>query len=184
MLTRIFEDHAAELHWLAYLLTGSPDRSVQAFTDALDSEDYANPATADFMVAWSRKLVIAAALETIRPQLQESARRTARSDDPDPAMLGALKPTGSRQMTTPEFERAVLAIDPFPRCALLLTVFEKLSLEGTALLLNADKELVLKAQRQGLLELAGAVASGPNPRRASADPNPFQLRLRCIEMPI
>jgi DNA-directed RNA polymerase specialized sigma24 family protein len=165
MLSQIFEDHAAELHWLAYLLTGNQDRSVQAFTKALDSEDYANPAIADFMVSWSRKLVIGAALETIRPELRESALRTARSEDPDPAALVASKPAEPHPMTSPEFQRAVLAIDAFPRCALLLTVFEKLSLDDAALLLNADKALVRKARAQGLLELAGAFAGGRGWRR-------------------
>jgi DNA-directed RNA polymerase specialized sigma24 family protein len=180
MPTQIFEDHAAELHWLAYLFTGSHDRGVRAFTKALDFENYANPAMADFMVSWSRKLVIGASLETIRPQLRESAWRTRRAEDPDPATLVALEPAG--QMTTPEFERALLEIDLFPRCALLLTVFEKLSLDDAALLLNADKALVRKAQSQGLLELAGAVAGGRGLRRTHTAT--FRLRLRCVEMPV
>jgi DNA-directed RNA polymerase specialized sigma24 family protein len=182
MLTKTFEDQAVELHWLAYLLTGSRDRSLQAFTKALDSEDYANAATADFIAAWSRKLVIAASLDTIRPQLRESALRVARSEDPDPATLVASKPPGSEQMTTPEFERAVLAVDLFPRCALLLTVFEKLSLDEAALFLNADKALVRKGQGQALLELAGAAAGGRGLRQARTAPNAFQLRFRCAEM--
>ena len=180
MPTQIFEDHAAELHWLAYLFTGSHDQGVRAFTKALDSEDYANPAMGDFMMSWSRKLVIGASLETIRPQLQESAWRTRRAEDPDPATLVALRPAG--QMTAPELERALLAIDLFPRCALLLTVFEKLSLDDAALLLNEDKALVRKAQNQGLLELAGGVAGGRGLRRAPW--GTFRLRLRCVEMPI
>jgi DNA-directed RNA polymerase specialized sigma24 family protein len=180
MPTQIFEDHATELHWLAYLFTGSHDRGVRAFTKALDLEDYANPAMTDFMVSWSRKLVIGASLETIRPQLLESAWRTRLAEDPDPATLAALKPAG--QMTTPELEHALLAIDLFPRCALLLTVFEKLSLDDAALLLNADKALVRKAQNQGLLELAGAAAGGRGLRRAPKAT--FRLRLRCVEMPI
>jgi DNA-directed RNA polymerase specialized sigma24 family protein len=183
MLTKTFEDYAGELHWLAYLLTGSQDRSFQAITKALDSDDYANPATAEFIASWSRKLVIAAALETIRPQLRASALRTAHSEDPDPATLAASKPAASQQMTTPEFEQAVLAIDVFPRCALLLTVFEKLSLNDAGLQLNADKALVRKAQGQGLLALAGA-AAGRSLRRLRATPNAFQLHLRCVEMPI
>jgi DNA-directed RNA polymerase specialized sigma24 family protein len=181
MLTMTFEDQAAELHWLAYLLTGSEDRSFQAFTKALDSEDYANPATSDFMTSWSRKLVIAAALDTIRPQLRESALRTARSEDPDPATLAASKPAASQRMTTPKFEHAMLAIDVFPRCALLLTIFEKLSLDDAALLLNADKALVRKAQGQGLLGLAGAAAGGRSLPQARTAPNVFQLYLRCVE---
>lgn len=178
MLTQIFEEQAAELHWLAYLLTGSHDRGIRAVTKALDSEDYGNPTMADFMMSWSRKLVIGASLETIRPQLQESARRTKLAEDPDPATVIALRPTGP--MTTPEFESALLSIDLFPRCALLLTVFEKLSLDDAAVLLNVDKALVRKARSQGLLELAGAGPVGAGPRRAGWAS--FRLRLRCVEM--
>jgi DNA-directed RNA polymerase specialized sigma24 family protein len=177
MPTQIFEDHAAELHWLAYLFTGSHDRGVRAFTKALEVEDYSNPAMTDLMVSWSRKLVIGASLETVRPQLQESALRTARAEDPEPETLGALRPAD--QMTTAELERKLLAIDLFPRCALLLTVFEKLSIDDAALLLNADKALVRKAQSQGLLELAGAAKGG----RRRAGWAAFRLRLRCVEIP-
>ena len=176
MPTQVFEDHAAELHWLAYLFTGSHDRGVRAFTKALDFEDHANPAMTDFMASWSRKLVIGASLETVRPQLRESAWRTLRAEDPDPATLTGLKPVG--QMTAPELERALLAIDLFPRCALLLTVFEKLSLDDASLLLNADKALVRKAQNQGLLELAGGRSPG------CAGWASYRLRIRCVEMTI
>ena len=41
MPTQILEDHAAELHWLAYLFTGSHDGGVHAFTRTLDFEDSA-----------------------------------------------------------------------------------------------------------------------------------------------
>ena len=179
MQTQIFEDHAAELEWLAYLLTGSHDRSVRALTNALDADDDANPAMADFMLSWSRKLVIAESLDTIRPELRESARRTAHAENPDPATLAALTPIGSQPMTTSELERALLTIDLFPRCALLLTVFEKLSLEDAALLLNADKALVRKAQGQGLLDLARAMGGLREPRPARYA---FSLRLHCVEM--
>jgi len=76
----------------------------------------------------------------------------------------------------------LLTIDLFPRCALLLTVFEKLSLDDAALLLNADKALVRKARNQALLELVGAVAGGRGLRRARTAT--FRLHLRCVEMPI
>jgi hypothetical protein len=74
----------------------------------------------------------------------------------------------SRDLTQPELHRALLAIDVFPRCALLLTIFEKLPVKDAALLLNADERLVLRAQATALIELtrnlapveAGASRSG------------------------
>jgi hypothetical protein len=104
--------------------------------------------------------VIAKALATIDPELRASALR---APTPEPAAPPALPAQGwiSRQsITRPEFERALLALDVFPRCAVLLTVFERLSLEESTLLLNADRELVARAQRQGLIELTRNIALG------------------------
>src|SRR6185295_9407314 len=69
-MKRIFRDHMSELYWLAYLLTGDRERSVQAYTGALNSEDPA-PALQRFMLSWARRLVIVAALGTIRRELRE-----------------------------------------------------------------------------------------------------------------
>jgi hypothetical protein len=66
MLTQVFEEHVAELYWLAYLITGDQDRSVQAFTDALDCDE-ANPTFREFMISWARKLVVVAALSLVLP---------------------------------------------------------------------------------------------------------------------
>ena len=56
-------------------------------------------------------------------------------------------------MTKIQLERALLAIDVFPRCALLLSVFEKMPLADAAILLDAGLDLVRKAQEIGLREL-------------------------------
>jgi DNA-directed RNA polymerase specialized sigma24 family protein len=57
-----------------------------------------------------------------------------------------------------ELERALLAIDPFPRAVVVLSVFEGISIEDAAVLLNAGADLVRKAQAAGLTELASRVA--------------------------
>jgi len=53
-----------------------------------------------------------------------------------------------------ELEEALLAIDPLPRRAMLLTIFEELSVEDTSILLNADRECVKTATAIGLLEMS------------------------------
>jgi hypothetical protein len=63
-------------------------------------------------------------------------------------------------MTKPEFERAVLALDVFPRCALLLTIFEKLSIQDAVALLGVEQALLRKAQGLGLIELTRNIALG------------------------
>jgi DNA-directed RNA polymerase specialized sigma24 family protein len=74
-------------------------------------------------------------------------------------------------MTKSELERAVLAIDAFPRCALLLTVFEGLSIEDAASLLNAGEALVKLAQSVGFVQLTRSIASGRGWRPAIESSN-------------
>ena len=56
----------------------------------------------------------------------------------------------------------MLAIDFFPRCAVLLTVFEKLSPDDTAVLLSSDRECVKTAAAIGLIELTRNLAARPH----------------------
>ena len=93
----------------------------------------------------------------IRDELARSARRTA-SKRAGKAALPARDWTLDRGTTKVELERALLAIDVFPRCALLLSVFEGVSLEDVAILLDSERDLVRKAQMIGLRELTGNLA--------------------------
>ena len=77
-LMKTFETSSSELYWLAYLLTGNEDRSVQAFTRALDLEEETNLAFDGFMNQWARKLIIVAALGAIETDLRRSQARVAR----------------------------------------------------------------------------------------------------------
>jgi DNA-directed RNA polymerase specialized sigma24 family protein len=52
------------------------------------------------------------------------------------------------------------AIDPFPRAALLLLIFEGLTMDDAASLLDADPTLIRKAQAIGLRELTASLAGG------------------------
>ena len=63
-----------------------------------------------------------------------------------------------RHTTKVQLERALLAIDTFPRCAVLLSFFEGMSLDDAATLLDADRTLVRKAQLTGLRELTRNLA--------------------------
>jgi hypothetical protein len=101
-------------------------------------------------------LVIGRALAAIRDDLAASARRTAAIR----AEKGALPPRSWAlgNTTRGQLERALLAIDVFPRCALLLLVFEGVPLEDAAILLDGDRELVRHAQATGLRELTRNLA--------------------------
>src|SRR5215813_10104580 len=68
---------AADLHWLSTLLTGrreiALDVTVQAIAPAVDPSTFFSA----WMLAWSRRLVIAKALTAVRQDLVASARRMA-----------------------------------------------------------------------------------------------------------
>ena len=71
------QQQAANLYWLAFLLTGDREASVDAAVEAIESPE-TNPFFFGWMLAWSRKVVIAKALAAVRRQLADSARRIAK----------------------------------------------------------------------------------------------------------
>jgi hypothetical protein len=150
------EKAAVDLFWLAFLLTGRPDISIDIAADAVASEDYANPFFADWMRGWQRRLVIAKALTAIHDELADSARRTeiasGSSGMPRNWSLGP-------DTTKADLERALLAIDLFPRATLLLLVFEGLRIADVVPLLDADPDLLKRAQAIGLRELTANLAA-------------------------
>jgi hypothetical protein len=169
MKTEDIEKTAADLYWLAFLLTGRRDISVDIAADAAGSEDYENPFFSGWMHGWRRRLVVAKALTAVHDDLAASARRTK---------------IGRRSWRTPrnwslspgttkaDLERALLAIDLFPRAALLLLVFEGVRIADAITLLDADAKLLKKAEAIGLRELTAnlaamntAAVSGPDASR-------------------
>jgi hypothetical protein len=150
---------AVDLYWLAFLLTGRRDFSIDIAVDAAASSDYANRFFEDWMRDWQRRLVIAKALGAIHDELADSARRTkiAHADSSETPRNWSLSPN----TTKADLERALLAIDLFPRAALLLLVFEGLRIADAAILLDADPHLLKKAQVIGLRELTANLAGTP-----------------------
>ncbi len=149
-----FVNQRNELLWLAYLLTGNRTLSVNAVTDAMDHKDVANPFFKNWMVSWARKLVIVKAHSEVEAELAASARRirqrqfTAGWDVPQPVDWNLA------DSDKPQLERALLAIDFLPRWALVLTVFERVSIEEAANLLGVERDLLWFARAAGLKELA------------------------------
>jgi len=146
-----------DLYWLAFLLTGHRGLSVDVMLQTLALPEDDNPFFSAWMLAWSRRVFIAKALAAIRDELAASARQTASERVEKPA-LPPRNWTLDRGTTKVQLESALLAIDVFPRCDLLLSVFEGMSLEDVAILLDADRDLVRKAQIIGLRELTRTLA--------------------------
>jgi hypothetical protein len=157
-------ERAAELYWLAFLLTGHREASLDVAIETVDFQadfqDHANPFFSTWMLGWSRRVVFAKALAAIRDELAASERRTA-SKRAQKSALSRRNWVLDRETTKLQLERALLAIDVFPRCALLLSVFEGMSLEDAAILLDADRRLVRKGLMAGLRELTRNLARMP-----------------------
>ena len=125
--------------------------------EAVALPDEANSFFSAWMLAWSRRVFMAKALAAIRDELAASARRTA-SMRVEKAAVPPRTWTLDRDTAKVQLERALLAIDAFPRCALLLSVFEGLSLEDVAILLGSERNLVRKARMIGLQEITRNLA--------------------------
>ena len=153
------------------LLTGDRERSVQAVIDTLEMPDVANQFFEGWMVTWSRKIFIAKVLgyvvwEEVPSKLRTRLRRLESLTPP------RFKRRIDRAAGKPELERALLAMRSLPRCALLLSVFEKLSIEDMDLL-NVDRNAVKTATAIGMIELARNLArnqAGNSSRECGSQP--------------
>ena len=143
---------AADLHWLATLLTGRRDIAfditMQAIAPAGDPEGFFS----NWIQAWSRRVFIAKTIAAIREDLAASARRTAFRR----AETSALPPRSwvlDRETTKSDLERALLPIDIFPRAVVLLLAYERVPLQDAAILLDSDPDLLHTALAAGLRDL-------------------------------
>jgi len=153
------KNRAAALYRLAFLITGDRARSLDVTLEAIDSGDGADSFLSSWMLAWLQRLVVAKALAGIRGEVAASARRI-------PSVWNEKLALPSRNRFCDLYadgagsrvDSALLAIDVFPRCALLLTVFEGMSAENAAILLDVDRDLVQKARIMGLQQLTRNLA--------------------------
>jgi len=167
MRSSSLKNYAVDLHWLAYLLTGRRTQSIDLAADAATRAGGANPYFDTWMLAWSRRVVIAKALAAIREKLAASARRTEQRRERNAICTGGkwiLDPRADKAA----LERSLLAIDDFPRAVLLLTIFEGVAAEDAAVLLDSSPRLVAKARNLGLMELTGNLRHRPRFPGASA----------------
>jgi hypothetical protein len=148
-----------DLYWLGYLLTGDRERSVQAVMETVEMPGVAGQFFEGWMVTWSRKIFIAKVLGHVAPETSVSQLRTRLRRLQCEAWRGFNRWIGP-EAGKPELERALLEIESLPRCALLLSVFEKLPLEDVGILLNVDAQSVKTATAIGQIELARNITKG------------------------
>jgi len=144
----LLERSGAGLCALAFLITEDWDLTIDAVAGSLDSGLKADA------LCTARRLVAAEAVAAVRPRLRESAVRIAAMTVDPGEWLGPAPETSTvRPPTRADVERALLAIDGFPRVVLLLTIFEGFSITDAGHLLETNDRLVRDAQVIGLLAL-------------------------------
>lgn len=149
--------NAADLYWLATVLTGSSEIASELTVQSLTPEDEGGAYFSIWMDAWSRRIFIANALAAVREELNQSARRTAlrRAGKCD---LPPHSWTLDDETTRSDLKEALLRIDLFPRAAVLLLAFERVPLIDAAVLLDAELDLIRKALAIGARELTVQLA--------------------------
>jgi len=134
-----------KLYWLAYLLTGSRELSLQSVAETLDFPR-------------SRRIFIAKTLARVASEIQASRLRMQTASPQD--WCGVTNNFDvDRLVSKCDLEKALLPIDIFARCAVVLRAFERDSLEDTAMLLDADEPVVAAAQANGFMQLTRNLAA-------------------------
>jgi hypothetical protein len=152
------KERVFDLYWLALLITGNSATAAGVVVGLVESQAGGDTFFSAWMLAWARRIVIAKALAAIREDLAASASQTSVAGPERPAALR----TADCAMTKHDLERAVLGIDTFPRCALVLSFFEKVPMPDAVILLDAESSLIRKAQAIGLRQLNRNLAGGRN----------------------
>ena len=156
----------ADFYWLLRVLTGYREPGAYLTVESSAPEADTGAYFSGWMRAWSRRVAMARALAVIRHDLKASARRTK-------SMRSTKTPVSAQEWTLPpdtpktDLERALFSIDVFPRAALLLSVFEEMAISDAAVLLDANPELVKKAQAVGLRQLNSNLARMQRTLRAA-----------------
>jgi hypothetical protein len=143
---------ASELYWIAFLLTGQEELSLHVTVNALCPENGLVGISSALFPPTLRMAVIQNALAATQAEITASARRFA-AQQSDQSFIPARGWSVDSSMSKAQIEGALLAIDVFPRCTLLLTVFEGLSLEEAGMLLHSDRESIEAGRIRGLREL-------------------------------
>jgi DNA-directed RNA polymerase specialized sigma24 family protein len=146
-----------DLRRVLFLLTGTQDAIVDFIPPGPDLKDSRNSFFSAWMLSWARKVAIQKALAPVREEIAQSGFRTSLCRV-EASGAGNFNAALDNCITHHNFETALLSVDVFPRCVLVLSVVEKLSIHDTAILLDAGNDLVRKALLIGRQELTRNLA--------------------------
>jgi DNA-directed RNA polymerase specialized sigma24 family protein len=150
------EQRRSELLSLAFLLTGDADVSVAAVAEMRNGGGFFD----DWMEAWARRVAVSKALSGVHSQLAASIARTrqaARRDAADRSCLSS-PPGADRGVTEAQLRDALFALDLFPRCALVLAVYEGMPFADVAVLLGVEEKFLMTVLAVSARELARNLA--------------------------
>lgn len=136
---------ATGLYWLAFILTGSEDISVSVTAEVLSN------ARGNL-----RRAVVIQSVAAKKGELRRARDRYETQTDGECAS----EPIADLDAMPDFFEvrDALLAIDLFPRHALLLTLFEGFSVRDAARFLDSNEQSIRDARGGGLIALARNMA--------------------------
>jgi DNA-directed RNA polymerase specialized sigma24 family protein len=149
------EQRRTELLSLAYLLTGDAEVSLAAVAEMRGGGGFFD----DWMEAWARRVAVSKALGGVHSQLAASiarARQAARREPADGAF--SAPQGGDRAVTEAQLRDALFALDLFPRCALVLAVYERMPFADVAVLLGVEEKFLAKVLAASARELARNLA--------------------------
>lgn len=148
-------------YWIAFLLTGSQDLSAELVIEAYLRHEDSDICEDAISNAKLRRMVVTRALAARSEELARSAKRSI-SQGGDRQILPTERWLPIDRVSFEQLQNALLAIDIFPRCALLLTMFEGFTLHEAAVLLNSDSESLLDARITGLLDMTHTLTGRQN----------------------
>ena len=135
----LFTNSAEPLHWLCFTLTGDRKLSDRVLEAALEqSPKGGDRVFRDWMVSWSRRLIIKACAEIVKPWMSPAAEELQAMF---PTRLMAVerdRVDALANVPSPILQNWLLQLEPLCRFVFVLRALEGYTRRDTALLLNID----------------------------------------------
>jgi DNA-directed RNA polymerase specialized sigma24 family protein len=141
---KIFSEHMAGLHLLAFLLTADANMAEQVFVAGLEDSIRGNPVFRQWARSWSQRAIIKRAIKAVAPNPRELRI----------ASVTAQLQTGKRDLDL--LVQAVEKLATFERFVFVLSVLEGYSVSECATLLACTLRDVVSARATALKEMAAA----------------------------
>ena len=142
---QIFCQHMKGLYLLALLLTADHQRAEQCFAASLEDCLSGRPIFREWAERWSRRAIITSAIQIIAPATTFEPT-FFESDSPQQATMG---------LGFGEPLDSIVHLAPFEQFVLILSGFERYTVQECSLLLSSTRADVMRARTRALQKLAG-----------------------------